>query len=77
VRNRTVGANQRSKCRMSGFPACVAAMAVISFTITSGAAVATASPTETASRPSITTPRAPISATRPSLASLVVVAVTS
>jgi hypothetical protein len=62
---------------MSGFPAWVIEIAVISFTITSGAAVATASPTETASRPSMTTPFAPSPLSTSSLPSRVVVAVTS
>ena len=59
----------------AGLPACVIEIAVIWCTITSGQSAPTASPTDTASSPSTTAP-APISATRPSLAALVVVAVT-
>ena len=51
-------------------------MAVIWCTIVSGWAAATASPTDAASSPSITTPSAPSCASRSSLAALVVVAVT-
>ncbi len=49
---------------------------VIWCTITSGPAAATASPTDTASRPSITTALAPNWSSKPNLAALVVVAVT-
>ena len=71
-----VVANQRSRCFKSGFPACAAEIAVIWCTIASGRAAATASPTDTASSPSITTPSAPSCSSTPSLAALVVVAVT-
>jgi hypothetical protein len=60
----------------SGWPACATESAVIWCTIASGRAAATASPTETASSPSITTPSAPSCSSKPSLAALVVVAVT-
>jgi len=69
-------ANQRSGCLRSIFPACAEEIAVSWWTMTSGLAAATASPTEAASSPSITTPSAPIRSSRPSLASLVVVPVT-
>src|SRR5699024_7426383 len=58
---------------MSGGPE----IAVIWCTITSGRACATASPTDAASSPSITTARAPSPSSRLTLASLVEVAVTS
>ena len=61
---------------MSGVPAWARLSPVIWCTITSGWALATASLTEAASSPSITTPSAPRSASRPSLSALVVVAVT-
>ena len=51
-------------------------IAVIWCTITSGRAAATASPTDTASSPSITTASAPSCCSKPSLPALVVVAVT-
>ena len=76
ARNRMVLAPNRSGCLKLGLPACVKASAVIWCTIASGRARATASPTDAASNPSITTPSAPSSFTRPSLAALVVVAVT-
>ncbi len=57
-------------------PAWPTAIAVIWCTITSGRALATASPTDTASNPSITTPSAPSSESNPSLAAVVVDAVT-
>jgi hypothetical protein len=76
VRSRTVVAKNRSGFLRSGLPACAADSAVIWCTITSGAAPATASPTDIASNPSMTTPSAPSRANRPSLAALVVVAVT-
>ena len=63
-------------CFMSGLPACATEIAVIWCTIASGRAVATASPTDTASSPSITTPSAPSCSSKPSLPGLVVVAVT-
>ena len=73
VRSRLVVANQRSKCFISGF---LPPTAVISCTIASGRALATASPTDAASNPSITTAWAPSCSSKPSLAGLVVVAVT-
>src|SRR5690606_31531228 len=51
----------------------LAAIWVIWWTITSGRAAATASPTDAASRPSMTTPVAPSWSTWPSLAGLRVV----
>jgi hypothetical protein len=63
-------------CFMSGLPACAMEIAVIWCTIASGRAPATASPTDAASSPSITTGSAPSCSSRPSLAALVVVAVT-
>jgi hypothetical protein len=51
-------------------------IAVIWCTIVSGRAPATASPTDTASSPSITTASAPSRSSRPRFAALVVVAVT-
>ncbi len=71
-----VVAKKRSGCFKSGFPACAAESAVIWCTIASGLAAATASPTDTASSPSITTASAPSCASKPSLAGLVAVAVT-
>jgi hypothetical protein len=71
-----VAAKKRSACFRSGFPACAAESAVIWCTITSGLAVATASPTDTASSPSITTASAPSCASKLSLAGPVAVAVT-
>lgn len=56
--------------------ACATEIAVIWCTITSGLAPATASPTDIASSPSITTGSAPSFARRPDLAAFVVVAVT-
>ena len=63
-------------CFMSGLPACAGEIAVIWCTIASGRAAATASPTDTASSPSITTPSAPSCSSDPNLPGLVVVAVT-
>src|ERR1700722_8871140 len=71
-----VGLGHRSKCFRSGWPACVRLSPVIWCTIASGLALATASLTDTASSPSITTPSAPSRASTSSLAALVVVAVT-
>jgi hypothetical protein len=71
-----VVAKKRSGCFKSGFPACAAERAVIWCTIASGRAAATASPTDTASRPSITAPSAPSRASKPSLPGRVAVAVT-
>ncbi len=67
---------KRSGCFKSGFPACAAESAVIWCTTASGLAAATAAPTDTASSPSITTPSAPSSASKLSLAEPVAVAVT-
>ena len=72
-----VGANQRSMCLKSGLPACPGLIAVITWTTVSGWAPVTALRTDSASSPSITTPFAPSSASRPSFPALVVVAVTS
>ena len=71
-----VVAKKRSGCFNSGFPACAAESAVIWCTIASGLAAATASPTDTASSPSITTPSAPSCSSKLSLAGPVAVAVT-
>ncbi len=59
-------------CLMSGVPA----MAVIWWTITSGLAAATASATDAASSPSITTASAPSPANDSSLSATLLVAVT-
>ena len=75
-RSRLVAAKNRSGCFKSGLPACATESPVIWCTIASGRALATASPTDTASSPSITTPSAPSCSSKPSLAGLVVVAVT-
>jgi hypothetical protein len=71
-----VAAKKRSGFRRLGLPACASERPVIWFTIVSGSAAATASPTDAASNPSITTPSAPSSSSRSSLPTLVVVAVT-
>ena len=72
VRSRLVVANHRSMCLKSGLPA----IEVIWCTIVSGFAAATASPTDAASSPSITTASAPIFSSETSLPGLDVVAVT-
>ncbi len=69
-------AKKRAARRRFGFPACATESPVIWFTITSGLAAATVSPTDTASRPSITTPSAPSCSSSASLGAPVVVAVT-
>ena len=71
-----VAANHRSKCFISGLPARATEMAVIWWTMVSGWAAATASPTDAASRPSITMASAPCCSSLASLSRLVVVAVT-
>ena len=76
LRSRLVAAKKRSGFLGLGLPECVRDKAVIWFTIASGRAAATASPTAAAFSPSITTPSAPSSANNPSLSGLVVVAVT-
>ncbi|MGY2746801.1 hypothetical protein ACVWZ8_003918 [Arthrobacter sp. UYCu723] len=63
-------------CLISGLPAYVGEIAVIWCTITSGCAAAKASPTHTASKPSITTASAPNCSSKPNLPEPVVVAVT-
>nr|WP_239001025.1 hypothetical protein [Jiangella asiatica] len=73
---RMVVAAQRSGCLKSGSPACTTQSAVIWCTIESGRAAATVSPTDAASGPSITTASAPSCCSCPTLAGLVVVAVT-
>ena len=72
VRSSLVVANQRSKWRRSGPPD----SAVIWWTMASGCAVATASPTAAASSPSTITACAPSASSSRILASLRVVAVT-
>lgn len=69
-------AKKRSGFLMLGLPACATDRPVIWITIVSGRAAATASPTDTASSPSITTPSAPSCSSSPNLPGLVVVAVT-
>jgi hypothetical protein len=59
-----------------GLPACASERPVIWFTIASGRAAATASPTDAASSPSITMPSAPSCSSSSNLPALVVVAVT-
>src|SRR6478736_3430726 len=77
LRRRLVIAKNRSARLRSGLPECASDRAVIWFTIVSGRAAATASPTAAASSPSMTMPSAPRSANSRSLSALVVVAVTS
>jgi hypothetical protein len=76
LRSRLVMAKKRSAFLGLSLPACATERAVISFTITSGRAAATASPTNIASSPSITMPSAPSCSSSPNLAALVVVALT-
>ena len=61
---------------MSGLPVWPTAIAVIWCRIASGWALATAALTDASSRPSITTASAPNCSAKPTLAELVVVAVT-
>jgi hypothetical protein len=76
VRSLIVGTAHRSKCLKSGRPACFTEIPVIWCTIVSGRAVATASPTDAASSPSMTTGCAPNCSSIRTLAAFVVVAVT-
>src|SRR6266508_731547 len=76
LRSRLVVAKKRSGFLRLGLPACASERPVIWCTIASGRAAATASPTDAAPSPSITTPLAPSCCSKPSLAALVVVAVT-
>jgi len=76
VRSRLVMANQRSGCFLSGLPTWADEMAVIWWTMASSVALATRSPTDTASIPSTITGLAPNSATPASLSGLVVDALT-
>ena len=76
MRSRLVVAASRSGCLKLGLPLCATESAVISCTMASGRATATASPTDAASSPSITTPSAPSCSSSPNLPALVVVAVT-
>jgi hypothetical protein len=76
MRSRLVVAASRSGYLKLGLPLCATESAVIWCTMAFGRADATASLTDTASSPSITTPSAPNCSSSRNLAALVVVAVT-